>query len=150
MTTPPNNAQNRAGAQPAAGAEAETTLFEAIGGEPTFERLVAGFYAQVPDDDILGPMYPPEDMAGAHDRLKWFLMQYWGGPTDYQENRGHPRLRMRHVDFRIDRAAAERWLELMENSLDQVDEETIPPLYRHHLRAHWERVAAMLINHSDL
>lgn len=122
------------------------SLFEAIGGEPTFEKLVKGFYDQVPNDDIMGPMYPAEDLTGAHNRLKWFLMQYWGGPTDYQINRGHPRLRMRHFEFDIDQAAAERWLQLMENSLAQIDDETIPPAHRGALRDHFTRVASMLIN----
>ncbi|APT92048.1 hemin receptor [Corynebacterium phocae] len=127
----------------------DNSVYAAIGGEPTFDRLVSGFYAQVPGDDILGPMYPADDMEGAANRLKWFLMQYWGGPTEYQERRGHPRLRMRHHPFPIDRAAAIRWVELMENSLALIEEETIPPVYRHMLRDHFERVAAMLINMPD-
>ena len=122
------------------------TLYAAVGGEPTFEQLVKGFYDQVPTDDILGPMYPADDMAGAHDRLKWFLIQYWGGPTSYQENRGHPRLRMRHVQFHIDPAAAQRWLDLINTSLAQIDEDTIPPAYRHMMQDHFVRVADMLIN----
>lgn len=125
------------------------SVFSAIGGEPTFDKLVGGFYAQVKDDDILGPMYPEDDMDGAHDRLKWFLMQYWGGPQHFSENRGHPRLRMRHARFPVDRAAALRWLELMENSLDRIDEETIPPAYRHMIWDHMQRVAGMLVNRPD-
>ena len=129
--------------------EDAVTLYEDIGGEPTFDKLVKGFYDQVPDDDILGPMYPEDDMAGAQDRLKWFLIQFWGGPTTYQERRGHPRLRMRHHMFDIDRAGAQRWLDLMNNSLAQIDEQTIPPVYRAMLVDHFERVAAMLINMND-
>lgn len=121
-------------------------VYEAIGGDPTFRALVDGFYAQVPTDDILGPMYPEEDMEGAADRLTWFLAQYWGGPATFSEQRGHPALRMRHAMFDIDEDGARRWLQLMENSLAQIDEETIPPAYRHLLREHWEKVAAMLIN----
>lgn len=126
--------------------EHPATLYEAVGGEDTFEKLVAGFYEQVPEDDILGPMYPADDMAGAHERLKWFLAQYWGGPTDYQDNRGHPRLRMRHAGFHIDPAAAARWVELMDNSLARIDDATIPPAYRHMMHEHFLRVADMLIN----
>ncbi|WCZ33046.1 globin [Corynebacterium massiliense] len=124
-------------------------VYEAIGGEATFDQLVDGFYAQVPDDDILGPMYPPEDMAGARRRLKLFLIQYWGGPNTYSAERGHPRLRMRHHPFRIDRAAAERWLTLMGNSFARIDDETIPPAYRSMMWDHMERVSAMLVNTPD-
>ena len=125
------------------------SVYDAIGGDATFDKLVAGFYAQVPDDDILAPMYPKDDMEGAHNRLKWFLAQYWGGPQEFSENRGRPALRMRHAHFHVDRAAALRWLDLMNNSLAQIDEETIPPAYRHMLTDHFERVAGMLINQPD-
>ncbi|MEJ4100919.1 globin [Corynebacterium mastitidis] len=122
-----------------------SNLHDALGGE-VFERLVAGFYARVRTDDILGPMYPQDDWEGAQWRLRAFLEQYWGGPADYQERRGHPRLRMRHAPFPIDTAAAQRWLDLMEASLDEFTEEEIPPAYRHALWDHMNRVAAMLIN----
>lgn len=122
------------------------SLFDAVGGEDTFRRLVRGFYAQVPDDDILGPMYPEEDMAGAEDRLYWFLTQYWGGPTTYQEKRGNPMLRRRHFPYTIDMAAAERWLELMEKALDEIDDETIPEAPRAAIWNHMQRVAYMMIN----
>lgn len=125
------------------------SVYDAIGGEPTFDRLVDGFYDQVKSDDILEPMYPPKDMAGARRRLKLFLIQYWGGSKTYSAERGHPRLRMRHVPFHIDRAAAQRWLDLMERSLAQIDDETIPPAYRAILREHMQRVAGMLINSPD-
>lgn len=122
------------------------SLFEAIGGEPTFRKIVRGFYEQVPDDDILGPMYPADDMQGAEDRLTWFLMQYWGGPTTYNEHRGHPMLRRRHFPFPIDAAAAQRWLRNMRTSLDQIDSETINDEQRAALWEHMVRVADMLIN----
>ena len=86
------------------------SVYEAIGGMPTFRKIVSGFYAQVPDDDILGPMYPEDDMAGAEERLAWFLSQYWGGPPLFNENRGAPRMRLRHAKFPIDMAAHDRWL----------------------------------------
>ncbi|MDO5032905.1 globin [Corynebacterium sp.] len=123
-----------------------TSVFEAIGGMPTFEALVHGFYEQVREDDILGPMYPADDWEGAEARLTWFLAQYWGGPQLFSEQRGHPRLRMRHAHFPVDSAAHDRWLELMGNSLAQIDEETIPSAYRHMIWDHMQRVAAMLIN----
>ncbi|ART20683.1 globin [Corynebacterium striatum] len=123
-----------------------TSVYEAVGGMETFDKLVGGFYAQVRTDDVIGPMYPDQDWEGAEERLKWFLVQYWGGPQLFSENRGHPRLRMRHAEYPINLKAHDRWLELMANSLAQIDEETIPPAYRHMIWDHMERVAQMLIN----
>ncbi|RNE49664.1 globin [Corynebacterium alimapuense] len=128
---------------------APESFYDAVGGDATFTRLARGFYEQIPDDEILGPMYPAEDLDGAQDRLKWFLAQYWGGPTTFNEQRGAPMLRRRHVQFPVDRAAAERWLELMGRSLAQIDETIIPNNYRHAIWEHMERVAAMLINQPD-
>jgi len=125
------------------------SLYDAVGGQPTFARMAAGFYEQVRTDDILGPMYPADDWEGAENRLAWFLAQYWGGPQTFNEQRGAPMLRRRHMPFPVDRTAAERWLELMGRSLDQIDEETIPPVYRHAIWDHMQRVAAMLINTAD-
>ncbi|HCT9180128.1 MULTISPECIES: globin [unclassified Corynebacterium] len=125
-----------------------TSVYEAVGGMETFEKLVGGFYAQVREDDLIGPMYPQQDWEGAEKRLTWFLVQYWGGPQLFSENRGHPRLRMRHAPYPIDMAAHDRWLELMGNSLAQIDEETIPPAYRAMIWDHMERVAEMLINRA--
>ena len=124
------------------------SVYEAIGGTPTFERLVHGFYDQVKEDDVIGPMYPDQDWEGAEQRLTWFLIQYWGGPQHFSENRGHPRLRMRHATFPIDMKAHDRWLELMGKSLDSIEEDTIPPAYRTMIWDHMQRVAAMLINRA--
>lgn len=124
------------------------SVYEAIGGAPTFERLVHGFYDQVKEDDVIGPMYPDQDWEGAEQRLTWFLIQYWGGPQHFSENRGHPRLRMRHATFPIDMEAYDRWLELMGKSLDSIEEDTIPPAYRTMIWDHMQRVAAMLINRA--
>lgn len=124
------------------------SVYEAIGGTPTFERLVHGFYDQVKEDDVIGPMYPDQDWEGAEQRLTWFLIQYWGGPQNFSENRGHPRLRMRHATFPIDMEAHDRWLELMGKSLDSIEEDTIPPAYRTMIWDHMQRVAAMLINRA--
>jgi hemoglobin len=88
-------------------------------GEEGFERLVREFYRQVPNDEILGPMYPPEDLAGAEQRLRDFLVGRFGGPLRYIEQRGHPRLRMRHAPFPIDQSARDRWMQLMSNALGQ-------------------------------
>lgn len=94
----------------------DADVYEAIG-EEGFARLVRGFYAQVPTDSILGPMYPADDLAGAEIRLRDFLIGRFGGPPRYIEQRGHPRLRMRHMPFTIDAAARDRWVTLMDNAL---------------------------------
>lgn len=94
-----------------------TTLFERAGGMPFFERLVARFYASVATDPVLRPLYPEPDLAPARRRLTLFLAQYWGGPRTYDDERGHPRLRMRHAPFAIDVAARDRWLTLMRAAL---------------------------------
>ncbi len=91
----------------------------AIVGEDGFERLVRAFYAKVPADPILGAMYPPHDLAGAEQRLRDFLIGRFGGPPRYVEQRGHPRLRMRHMPFRLDEAARDRWVALMNGALDE-------------------------------
>ena len=93
-------------------------VYGAIGADG-FERLVAAFYRQVPGDDILGPMYPADDMAGAEERLRLFLIGRFGGPPTYMETRGHPRLRMRHAPYRLDAAARDRWVRLMDRALDE-------------------------------
>jgi hemoglobin len=97
----------------------EGDVFGLIGDEG-FRRLVSAFYAQVPGDELLGPMYPPDDMAGAEERLRDFLIGRFGGPPTYMEKRGHPRLRMRHAPFRLDEAARDRWVQLMDRALDEV------------------------------
>jgi hemoglobin len=98
----------------------QQTLFDRAGGMPFFEDLVARFYAAVESDPILRPLYPEADLGGAQHRLTLFLAQYWGGPRTYDEERGHPRLRMRHAPFAIGPAARDRWLALMRAALAQV------------------------------
>jgi hemoglobin len=93
------------------------TWYDRFGGQEFFTRLVGGFYRRVAEDPILRPMYPEDDLGPAERRLRLFLMQYWGGPKTYGDERGHPRLRMRHMPFRVDLAARDRWLELMAASL---------------------------------
>lgn len=109
--------------------------YDMFGGEPFFTDLVAGFYQRVATDDILRPMYPEADLAPAERRLRLFLMQYWGGPTTYGDERGHPRLRMRHAPFEVDLAARDRWLALMHASLEdngaQLDSDTRDQLWRY-------------------
>ena len=97
---------------------AEDEVYQRIG-EEGFRRLVSAFYAQVPGDELLGPMYPGDDMAGAEERLRDFLIGRFGGPPTYMEKRGHPRLRLRHAPFRLDEAARNRWVQLMDRALDE-------------------------------
>jgi hemoglobin len=94
------------------------TFYEEVGGEAFFSDLVSQFYAHVATDPILRPMYPESDLKGAAIRLQTFLEQYWGGPTTYSDNRGHPRLRMRHSGFHIDLAARDAWLNCMKQAMD--------------------------------
>ncbi|GAA3873059.1 globin [Streptomyces sedi] len=98
----------------------QLTFYEQVGGEPTFRALVHRFYQGVAEDPILRPMYPEEDLGPAEDRLALFLMQYWGGPRTYSETRGHPRLRMRHAPFTVDRAAHDAWLAHMRDAVDSI------------------------------
>ena len=97
------------------------TFYAEIGGEPTFRALVERFYAGVREDPVLRPMYPTDDWAGAETRLRMFLEQYWGGPTTYSENRGHPRLRMRHAPFAVDATARDAWLTHMRAAVDSLE-----------------------------
>lgn len=120
-------------------------VYQAIG-EEGFERLVRGFYRQVPSDDILGPLYPPEDLAGAEQRLRDFLVGRFGGPARYVEQRGHPRLRMRHAPFAITGAARNRWLTLMTKSLDDA---AFPPDADAVLREFFGAVSTMMINRPE-
>ena len=120
----------------------ENDVFARLG-EAGITRVVAAFYARVPADDVLGPMYPPEDLAGAEQRLRDFLIGRFGGPQRYMEQRGHPRLRMRHMPFAVNPAARERWLQLMTNALDQA---RLPPEVDAFLREFFDGVSAMLVN----
>jgi len=97
------------------------TPYDAFGGERFFNDLVADFYRGVAEDPLLRPLYPEDDLGPAERRLRMFLMQYWGGPTTYSEERGHPRLRMRHAPFPVDEAARDRWLAHMRDALDARD-----------------------------
>jgi hemoglobin len=127
-------------------AQAQETFYEAIGGHETFVRLVDRFYEGVAGDPVLRPMYPEEDLTGARQRLTMFLEQYWGGPTTYSQQRGHPRLRMRHVPFRVDAEARDRWLAHMRVAVTELG---LAPLHESLLWDYLERAAHGLVNTID-
>ncbi|MFC4072801.1 globin [Actinoplanes subglobosus] len=122
------------------------TFYDAVGGEPTFRRLVDKFYEGVAEDPLLRPMYPEEDLGPAADRFALFLMQYWGGPTTYSDDRGHPRLRMRHAPFRVDAAARDAWLSHMRVAVDSLG---LPGDQRTMLWDYLERAAYFMVNAMD-
>jgi hemoglobin len=122
----------------------EEDLYPTIG-EEGFTRLIHAFYAQVPNDPILGPMYPKDDLAGAEERLRDFLIGRFGGPQRYVERRGHPRLRMRHMPFAIDTAARNRWVMLMDRALEEAK---LPDEATSLLREFFHGVATFMINRS--
>lgn len=119
------------------------SFYEAVGGRETFDRLTAEFYARVREDELLSPMYPQDDFEGAQRRLLMFLEQYWGGPRTYSEERGHPRLRMRHAAYRIDPAARDAWLTHMRAAVDTLG---LSPLHEAELWDYLERAAHSLQN----
>lgn len=123
----------------------EEQVYELIGDEG-FTRLIHAFYAQVPADPLLGPMYPKDDLAGAEERLRDFLIGRFGGPQRYVERRGHPRLRMRHMPFAIDAAARNRWVTLMDRALEEVK---LPDEATALLREFFHGVATFMINRSQ-
>jgi hemoglobin len=112
-------------------------------GEKGFADLVRAFYAAIPGDDVLGPMYPAADLAGAETRLRDFLVGRFGGPARYIEARGHPRLRQRHMPFAVDRRARDRWMMLMNRAIDQTP---LPEDVAAALRAFFEATATFMIN----
>ncbi len=118
----------------------------ALIGEPGIARVVAGFYRRVPNDDVLGPMYPPDDLAAAEQRLRDFLIFRFGGPPRYIEQRGHPRLRARHGRFAIDLRARDRWMQLMTEALAEAG---LPPDVEDVMRTFLDAIATFLINRAQ-
>ncbi|MBA3488751.1 MAG: globin [Longispora sp.] len=121
----------------------EVSFYDAIGGAETFRRLVDTFYAGVADDPVLRPLYPEADLGPAADRLRMFLEQYWGGPRTYSEERGHPRLRMRHVPFRIGPVERDAWLRHMRVAVDELE---LPAAQDTELWAYLEKAAYFMVN----
>lgn len=122
------------------------TFYDSVGGHETFRLLVHRFYEGVADDPVLRPLYPEEDLTGAEDRLRMFLEQYWGGPTTYSEQRGHPRLRMRHAPFRVNPEARDRWLHHMKAAVESL---SLPPDQHEMLWDYLQRAAFSLVNTFD-
>jgi hemoglobin len=115
-------------------------------GEEGFARLIAAFYRQVPADDVLGRMYPAEDLPGAEQRLRDYLIYRFGGPQTYIEQRGHPRLRARHLPFAIHQAARDRWIHLMNNALREA---ALPAEAEQILRAFFDHMSTFMINQTE-
>ena len=122
------------------------SFYVEVGGHDTFVRLVDAFYRGVAADPILKPMYPEEDLGPAADRLTLFLEQYWGGPTTYSEQRGHPRLRMRHLPFHVNPDARDRWLQHMRAAVDELG---LSPLHEATLWDYLQRAAHAMVNTFD-
>jgi hemoglobin len=120
----------------------EDRIFSLVG-EDGFARLVAAFYRQIPGDDILGPMYPAGDLKGAEQRLRDFLIYRFGGPQRYIEQRGHPRLRARHIPFRVDQTARNRWMKLMNQAFNEAG---LPAEAEIGLKAFLEQMSTFMIN----
>ena len=120
------------------------TLYELIG-EDGFDRLTRAFYAQVPSDELLGPMYPAAQLEAARVRLRDFLVGRFGGPQRYVKRRGHPRLRMRHMPFPIDERARDRWMELMSNALAEA---RLPAAATQSLLRYFAETATFMINRA--
>lgn len=121
----------------------DSELYEQMGGEQTFTQIAKVFYQGVAQDPLLKDMYPEKDLAPAEERLRLFLMQYWGGPDSYQQLRGHPRLRMRHAPFHINPEARKHWLEHMRIALDSTN---LSMMHREMIWDYFERAATAMVN----
>src|ERR1700691_126350 len=123
----------------------EASIYKIIG-EDGFRRLVAGFYGQIPEDDILGRMYPARELAAAEQRLRDYLIYRFGGPQRYIEERGHPRLRARHIPFPVTKAARDRWMQFMDTALKQA---AFPPDAEKYVRDFFEGMSTFMINRAE-
>jgi hemoglobin len=124
----------------------QNTFYEKVGGQKTFSQLISHFYGLVATDPILRPMYPERDLKAAALRLQMFLEQYWGGPTTYSEQRGHPRLRMRHAPFHISRVEHDAWINCMQQAVDdlKIDQDLKDELWSYLTQA-----AAAMVNATE-
>ena len=128
------------------GHSVQGNFWQEVGGRPTFEKLVRAFYEGIKGDPVLLPMYPESDLEGAIQRLTGFLEQYWGGPGTYSQERGHPRLRQRHMPFKVNPDARDRWLLHMRAAVDSLE---LSPLHDATLWAYLERAAHAMVNTFD-
>ncbi len=122
------------------------TFYDAVGGAETFRKIVSRFYELVREDEVLLPLYPPDELDDAEDRLRMFLEQYWGGPRTYSDQRGHPRLRMRHAPFRIGFIERDAWLRCMHTAVASIDSATLDDEHRRELLAYLEMAAQSMVN----
>jgi hemoglobin len=153
VTPPPFSAASRVGS--ASGDNGDVTgnvpgsaqsFYDEVGGGETFRAIVSKFYELVRDDEILRPLYPDDDLDGAEERLRMFLEQYWGGPRTYSEQRGHPRLRMRHAPFKVGPFERDAWLRCMHIAVDEIDGATLDDAHRKALLDYLEMAAHSMVN----
>ncbi|WP_067538986.1 globin [Nocardia crassostreae] len=128
------------------GEQTTTSFYDAVGGAATFGRIVAAFYREVAADEVLRPLYPEEDLGPAERRLRMFLEQYWGGPRTYGEERGHPRLRMRHHPFKVGPIERDAWLRAMHIAVAEIEPEVLDDQHRKQLLDYFEMAANSLMN----
>jgi hemoglobin len=124
----------------------QQSFYDAVGGADTFHKIVSTFYGLVREDEILLPLYPEGDLDAAEVRLRMFLEQYWGGPRTYSDQRGHPRLRMRHAPFRIGPFERDAWLRCMHTAVASIDSQTLDDQHRQELLAYLEMAAHSMVN----
>ncbi|MGW6035192.1 globin [Gordonia terrae] len=122
------------------------TFYDEVGGAETFRRLTAVFYDEVARDEVLRPLYPEQDLGPAERRMRMFLEQYWGGPRTYSDERGHPRLRMRHNPFRVGPIERDAWLRCMHTAIASIDDETLDAPHRRALIDYMEMAAQSMMN----
>jgi hemoglobin len=125
---------------------AARSFYDEVGGATTFRTIVSRFYQLVREDEILRPLYPEDDLDGAEQRLRMFLEQYWGGPRTYSEQRGHPRLRMRHAPFKIGYLERDAWLRCMHTAVAEIDAQTLDDAHRKALLDYLEMAAQSMVN----
>lgn len=125
---------------------AAPSFYDEVGGDDTFRRIVSTFYQLVREDEILRPLYPEDELDAAEERLRMFLEQYWGGPRTYSDQRGHPRLRMRHAPFRIGFLERDAWLRCMHTAVAEIDAQTLDDAHRKALLDYLEMAAQSMVN----
>jgi hemoglobin len=124
----------------------QRSFYDEVGGHETFAAIVSRFYQLVREDEILLPLYPEDDIDGAEERLRMFLEQYWGGPRTYSDQRGHPRLRMRHAPFRIGYLERDAWLRCMHTAVASIDSTTLDEPHRQALLDYLNMAADSMVN----